>query len=267
MTFASRVVLCLLLTSPVLRMAAQPTTVLKPETVRAFESYSKRVESDNNRRISAAEPLVWVTDTARNREQLRQGKVLNRKIEPKGVKVPDGLIHDWVGAAFFPGTTAEQVVQFLRDINRHAEFYDEVLDARLISHEGNVVRSSLRLRKKKVITVVLNTEHEARYRQLTGKRWYMASRSTRIAQVKDPDSASEAEHPVGGGSGFLWRLNAYWRIDEADGGVYVELRTLSLTRGIPMGLGWIVKPFVTSIPRESLGATLEGTRRAVLGQR
>jgi len=36
-----------------------------------------------------------------------------------------------------------------------------------------------------------------------------------------------------------------------------------LTRGIPYGLGWLIKPFVTKIPRESLLFTLTKTRDAI----
>jgi hypothetical protein len=45
--------------------------------------------------------------------------------------------------------------------------------------------------------------------------------------------------------------------------VYVQCESISLTRGIPFGVGWIVRPFVTSIPRETLEFTLETTRKAL----
>jgi hypothetical protein len=58
-------------------------------------------------------------------------------------------------------------------------------------------------------------------------------------------------------------MNSDWRFEEQDGGVYVETESISLTRDIPTGVGWIVKPFITSIPRESLLMTLGSTRSAV----
>ena len=124
------------------------------------------------------------------------GVLLTQRIQSEQAKVPNGLVHDWAGVSFFPGATADSVITFLQDINRHADYYDEVLDARLLSRQGDRVRSSLRLRKKKVITVELNTEHESRYRRLSDKRWYVLSHSTHIAQVKDPGTAEEKELPV-----------------------------------------------------------------------
>ena len=50
---------------------------------------------------------------------------------------------------------------------------------------------------------------------------------------------------------------------EQEGGVYVQLEAISLTRDIPDGLGWLIRPFVTSIPRESLVFTLDRTRKAL----
>ena len=35
------------------------------------------------------------------------------------------------------------------------------------------------------------------------------------------------------------------------------------TRDIPFGLGWAIRPIVSSLPKESLQATLDATRRAI----
>jgi len=55
-------------------------------------------------------------------------------------------------------------------------------------------------------------------------------------------------------------------MQEGDGGVYVQSEVASLTRDIPTGLGWMIKPFVTGIPKETLKFTLEATRKAVAGR-
>ena len=67
----------------------------------------------------------------------------------------------------------------------------------------------------------------------------------------------------GTGHGFLWRLNVYWLIQPRPEGVYLEGRAISLSRDIPFGLSLVVKPFLTSVPRESLQETLEDTIRAL----
>jgi hypothetical protein len=59
-------------------------------------------------------------------------------------------------------------------------------------------------------------------------------------------------------------MNTYWRFEEKEGGTYVECQSISLTRDIPTGLGWLIGPYVTSVPRESLTFTLATTRSAIL---
>jgi hypothetical protein len=89
------------------------------------------------------------------------------------------------------------------------------------------------------------------------------SYSTRIAEVTDPDTPEEREKLVGHDSGFLWRFNNYCSIEERTEGAYVQCESISLSRGIPTGLGWLIGPFVSSIPRDSLEFTL-GTIRGSL---
>ena len=43
----------------------------------------------------------------------------------------------------------------------------------------------------------------------------------------------------------------------------MECRAISLTRDIPMGLGWIIEPIVRTLPQESLIHTLDATRKAL----
>ena len=63
--------------------------------------------------------------------------------------------------------------------------------------------------------------------------------------------------------GFLWRLNTYWSYEERDGGLYLQIEAVSLTRSIPSGLGWLIRPYIESIPRESLEFTLRSVSGAL----
>lgn len=108
--------------------------------------------------------------------------------------------------------------------------------------------------------MVLNTEHDVEYFPLDARRVHSRSRSTRIAEVDDAGTAKEKERRFEEGHGFLWRINSYWRFEERDGGVYIECEAISLTRGVPFGLGMIVLPVIRDLPRESLVRTMEATR-------
>ena len=61
----------------------------------------------------------------------------------------------------------------------------------------------------------------------------------------------------------MWRFNSFWNFQQRPEGVYGALRVISLSRQVPTGLGWIVNPFVRSVPMESVQNTLLNTRQAV----
>ena len=134
----------------------------------------------------------------------------------------------------------------------------------LVSRNGDVFQAFLRFQMKKVITVVINTDNEARFTRPAPDRAQSQIYSLRIAEVESPDTAQEREYPVGHDSGFLWRLYTYWRFLERDGGVFLQCEAITLTRGIPTGFGWLIGPFVTSIPRESLVFTMERTKESLM---
>jgi hypothetical protein len=135
--------------------------------------------------------------------------------------------------------------------------------SKIESHDGDYFRVFLRFRRHKVITVVLNTEHEVSYFRDAPGRAHSRSSAVRIAEVENPSKSDEREKPPGNDGGYLWRMETWWRMEERDGGVYVQSEVASLTRDIPTGLGWLVGPFVTSIPKETLAFTLGATRKAV----
>lgn len=247
---------------------------LKPKTEAAFNKYVAATEARINSELRPGGPFLYIDtlpDDARNSayQQLKNGEILVEKLETKapGVSadVPDGMVHHWVGLAFIPGATLAQTLPILKDYDHRAELYKpDVTSSRLISHNGNDYKFFLRLYQKRFTTAVFNTEYTAHWGQVDPTRVYSNSISTRIAEVKDSDHPDGEEWPVGQGRGYLWRLNTYWRFEEKDGGVYMQCEALSLTRDIPYGLGWLIKPLVTKIPKESLNRALGQTRTVVL---
>jgi len=183
----------------------------------------------------------------------------------KKIKCPDGLIHHWVGVIFIPGATLAQTLALAQDYDHHQDFYKpDVERSRLLRRDGNNFKVFLRFYKKKVLTAILDTEHDVHFGSLDATRAYSRSATTRVAEVENPGPGVENEKPVGHDRGLLWRMNTYWRFQEKDGGTYVQLESISLTRDIPTGLGWLISPFVTGFPREAITSTLGATRKALL---
>src|SRR5205807_8286533 len=104
-------------------------------------------------------------------------------------------------------------------------------------------------------------EHPAVYRTFDATNAQSRGIATRIAELESPGTDKEKEKPIGDDSGFMWRLNGYWRFHETPQGVYLECESLSLSRAIPAGLAWMIKGFVESVPRESLEKTMISIRK------
>jgi hypothetical protein len=258
--------------------AAEPALPkLKTETQEAFERYVKLADARNEGELKRSTALLWVDgfpeeQRAEAYAELRRGEVKIQKLEilenDKPIACPGGMIHHWTGVVFIPGAKVEDVLGVLEDYNRHSVYYaPDVERSKIESREGDHFRVFLRFRRHKVITVVLNTEHEVQYYHDAPGNAHSRSSAVRIAEVENAGKTYEREKTPGDDDGFMWRMETWWRMEEQDGGVYVQSEVVSLTREIPTGLGWMIRPFVTDIPKETLTFTLQATRKAVEGHR
>jgi len=259
-----------------LAAACSPTASaaeLKQKTTTAFDRYVAATEARFANELRPDGPFLYIDamnpDAKRQAyDQLKNGEILVQKLETKapGVSsdVPDGMVHHWVGLIFIPGVTLAKTLPIVQDYDRRAELYKpDVSASRTLAHNGDDFKMFLRLHQKKFTTVDFNTTYDVHWGSVDPTKVYSNSISTRIAEVKDPDKPDGDELPVGTGHGYLWRLNTYWRFEEKDGGVYLQCEALSLTRDMPTGLGWLLKPLVISIPKASLNRALGQTRNVV----
>jgi hypothetical protein len=257
--------------------APASATDLQPKTVEACNSYVAAAEAQLDEQLSGGQPYLWVESLPPARRaaaeaQLRAGQVVIQRLDATGksdaqkpIAVPDGMIHHWIGTVFIPGATLAQTLSLEEDYDHQQEyFHPDVMRSRILRHDGNDFTIELRLYKKKVITTVLDTEHRVHYTLVDATHAWSRSRAIRIREVDHAGEPDERLEPEGHDRGLLWRMNTYWRFEQKDGGTYVECQSISLTRDIPTGLGWLIGPYVNSVPRESLNFTLGTTRVAVL---
>ncbi len=244
-------------------------------TLSGYHEYVSKVEARNREGLSRG-AFLWIDelpepDRIRAYLKLQQGDVVMKRIgkeDAEGApKVSGGMIHDWESMIFIPGVKLDQVVGVLQDYDKHSMYYaPDVESARIESREGDHFRVFMRFRRKKVVTVVLNTEQDVVYFRDSGSREHSRSSAVRIREVANPGTKEEKEKSPDEENGFLWQMDTWWRMEEREGGVYVQNEAVSLTRDIPSGLGWLIGPFVTSIPKETLEFTMNATREAVVGQ-
>jgi hypothetical protein len=247
---------------------------LKPATIEAYERYVQLTDARSEGEIRSGKAFLWMDGLPEERRrevyaQLRGGEVVIEKLETldggQAIPCPGGIIHHWVAAAFIPGATLERTLALVKDYNHQSVYYaPDVQRSQTYAHKGDDYKIFLRFKRTKVITVVLDTEFDVHYGRVDAGHAYSRARSTRIVQVQDPDTPKERELTRAEDGGYLWRMDTYWRFVQADGGTYVQCEVVSLSRSIPVGVAWIAGPFVKSVPRESLAATMKATRAALV---
>jgi hypothetical protein len=266
----------MLLPSLALASSLQSAESPSPETLKAFETYIQTAEARSNEELVARKNFIWVdvlpeSERERTYDRLKRQQTIIRHSASCASRdcssIPGGIIHDWTGITFVPGVTLQQTVAALQDYDRDADYYrPTVLRAKLRSREGNSFRVFLRLKETHVLTVVLDTEYEIQYLVVDRTHAASISHSTRITEIESAGSPQEHATSPKDNHGFLWRLNSYWRFYQAGGGVYIQCNAISLTRDVPIGLGWLAGPFIENVPRESLDFMLTATREALLNK-
>ena len=251
-------------------------TELKPETVAAFNEYIHATESRSAWQLRNGHFLIvddlLDQDRAETYAQLRQGRIYIRSVlareDDKPIHVPHGLIHDWVGVVYIPRATFAQAIAELQVYTDQPKIYaPTVRQAKILEHHGNEFKTFRQLYHKQIVTVVIDADFDDVFDMLNASQATIRSYSTRIAEVADPDEPSAHELPVGNDHGYVWRFYNYYRIEEKDGGVYVQVESITLTRSVPAAFAWLVNPLIKSIPRNVLTQLLSQMRDAILARK
>lgn len=179
-------------------------------------------------------------------------------------ELPGALLHDWRGSVFVPRATAEQMRALLVDFDHFPNYYaPRVVSSRILQREGERATIEMRFREQMVRTVVLDARYRVETRLTDADRGYSVSRSAGIWQIDAPGTARERRRAEGEDDGFLWRLNSYWRFARAGGGLWIECEAVSLTRDVPVGLGWLIRPIIEKYPASALRFTMQATANAL----
>ena len=257
-------VLCglMLLSAAPLSLTAEPA----PAALSAFNSYISAVESRLAQQHRSPNCfLAPVTPAEQSEMRLRKGELIIEQITPSTpVDLPGAMLHHWRGTAFAPGATAADFERLMKDFNAYPQHYSpQVLQAKILSQQGDHFQIMMRVRQKHILTVVMDTTYDVNFARLDATHGYSISRSTQISEIDSPGTDHERALSASEEHGYLWRLYTYWSYEERDGGLYMQIESVSLTRSIPRGLGWAIGPFVSSVPRESLEFTLRSTCNAL----
>lgn len=249
---------------------AYEEATLKAKTASDFAKYVAAVEARRAKEITANEPFLDVerqpaAQLTRTMAALKRGEVIvtrgaARDASSNEVSISGGLINHWRGTVFVPNVKLDEMLKVLQEPQSDKHKQEDVLSSRVVSRDGDTQKVYLRLRRTKFVTVVYDTEYDVEYRRLDAERAWSNSISTKIVEIENAGTPNERALPEGNDSGYMWRLNSYWRYKQLDGGVLVEIESLTLSRNLPAVIGPLIRPIVNSTARESMTRTLSSVR-------
>lgn len=212
---------------------------LKPETVQGFECYVQAAEARMNpQRPTLAHP------------PLLQG----RKIQtapangPNPHAVPGGQVYDWTGAVFIPAVSLDRTLRMLQDYDHRAQYFSEILSASKLQCRSGDNRFGFTMQLKEPAPI--EVQSDVVWERPDAAHAHCRSYSTSVREI-------------GGKHGYLQRLYSYWRFTEADGGVYVEAQTLTLS-GEFSSMARALGSMMGINPEKSLKRSLESMRESLL---
>ena len=249
---------------------ASEEAILKAKTASDFAKYVAAVEARRARDISDNEPFLGIerqppVQLTRTIAALKRGEVIvtrgaARDDSSNEVSIEGGLINHWRGTVFVPNVKLEAMLKVLQEPQSDKHKQEDVLSSRVVSRDGDRQKVFLRLRRTKFVTVVYDTEYDVEYRRLAQDRAWSNSISSKVVEIENAGTPREQALPEGNDSGFMWRLNSYWRYKQLDDGVLVEIESLTLSRSLPAVIGPLIRPIVNSTARESMTRTLASVR-------
>ncbi|MCU1337186.1 MAG: hypothetical protein JWO19_2767 [Bryobacterales bacterium] len=239
---------------------------LKNETVKAWDEYIQAVNLRIRDQVDSGKSFLWVDESPERGAKIRGGEIVVSaagKNVPKDV--PSGLIHDWIGAVFIPNTTFDQFLPVVRDYARYKEFYQPaVIDSKPIALGNAEDRFSLLLANKSLFRkTAVDSDYRSSEFRVDHRRRYTVTQTTRVQEIADFGAAGQHALPEDQGTGLIWRLFAVTRFEERDGGMYVEIEAIALSRDVPASLRWFVDPIIRHVAKASLINSLQQTRDAV----
>jgi hypothetical protein len=240
---------------------------LQPETLAAWNAHLKAADSQMEERAAGGHPFLWVEESTDRTDRVRRGEVLVAPVVGHGAKgVPHGLIHDWIGAIFVPGATIDSLRAVVRNYDDYQHVYRPVVTSSRTLACADETQEFRMVWQRKVLFVSaamqgLYQNHDV---MLDLSRGYSVAEAVEIREIEGYGHPDERLLPANTGSGFIWRIRSITRYEERDGGVYLEIEAMALTRDIPVSVAWMVKPVVNHLSINSLVTTLRQTRDAVV---
>ncbi len=251
-----------------LAAAAAPINAAELEraTADAWQEYLERAGARMQARLGAGVPFLWTEEAADRTGRVRRGEILVEPLVGRGtLSVPNGLIHDWIGAVFIPNASIDSLLGVVHDYDRYKDIYKPVVTDSRSLNAGAAEQEFSMVWQRHVLFV--NAAMRGLYRAhdiaVDSHRGYSIVDATTLQEIVDCGRLGQHLLPPDTGAGLIWRIHSISRYEERGDGVYLELEVIVLSRDIPSSLRWLVSPVLTHLSVNALTVTLRQTRDEV----
>jgi len=240
--------------------AAEP----KQETLQAWDEYMRIVNLHVAKSAAGSSQFLWTDESQDLARRVQRNEVVVTNHDPE--EVPQGLIHDWVGAVFVPNVTLDRALSVVENYDRYNEFYKPLFSkCKILERDGDQVKLNVVATQRAFsVTAAVETDDQVQVVRLGPQKAYIMSNAVRVQEIADYGQPTEHPFSEKRRPGYVWREVTFQRLEARDGGVYVEWEMIVLSRSIPAAFRWLIKPLTDELPRKMMVDLLDETRTAVL---
>jgi len=161
-----------------------------------------------------------------------------------------------------PDVRAFDVLAVLQDYDSYAELYKPaVIHSKLLSRKPDEFSYRLKFIQKGFgIKTGLLGEFRTTYFQVNADTGYSITEATQLVELQNPGNPEEKPLSMNASHGYVERVFTIVRYRQADAGVSVEVESLTLSRGVPASVRWLIAPIVERFSRQAMTGTMERLR-------
>jgi len=239
---------------------------LQRATPDAWQVYVRGAGTRVQARIEGSQPYLWIDEMADRARRVKRGEIVVAPLVTGAAEsVPDGLNHHWIGALSIPNVTIASLLNVVHDYDGYKDIYKPVVTESHWLQPGATENEFSMVWQKHIL--FFNAAMRGRYRAhevtIDSYRRYSIVEATTVQQIDEYGRPGEHLLPPETESGFIWRIYNVVRYEQRDGGVFLKIKSIALSRDVPISMRWLVSPVVNHLSVNSLTTTLRQTREAV----
>jgi hypothetical protein len=226
-----------------LQAAFLPIVHLDNKSVKIFDAYVEKFEREVVKPYTESGKLWQDASACCQNGALSSGRPF---VEARANDdIDGGSLHHFSGAMHLNAAKIEDMRRIMEDYPSYpVNFKPDVSKASgtLLpdsSPGDDHYQAHLTLAEKTIfMNVNFETVYDTHYRSLDEHRWISKSTTTSVRELRDWKDPGKGTYPEGDDHGFIWHTNTYWFARVANGGLDLQVDSITLSRTNVPGFTW-----------------------------